>query len=748
VQALFTDAGTTDPTITCYRYTDSIASNVYFLLHFCILRKLKSGSELTIEGEKASGKSDATMYPLNDRTSPLTVPSSYMQIKNNTIGGSKWVQPGQWIEWDVDAPTDGLYSISFRYRQNIKNNGVSYRKLYIDGEIPFEEAQAIEFPYGSGFQAMTLGDGDEQWQFYLDEGMHTLRLEVTAGEFSEIISMTDKTVLELNAVYRTILMITGPSPDIYRDYSFNKMIPETIEQMSDLAARLGEIDQFISQITGSDSGQDTAAIRRIKRNLEDMIDDDATIAERLNDFQNNISSLAAWVLDAKEQPLELDYIVVSGKDEPEVAGEAGFFANAKFQLMQFIVSFFIDYNIIGDSENAYEQSSTVWIQTGRDQAQVIRGLINESFTDDKNININLQLVAMGSLLPAVIANLGPDCVLQLAQNEPLNYAFRGAVVDLSQFDGVESVKSRFSESALIPFSYEDHIYALPESQSFQMLFYRKDILADLQIRETDLDTWDGILKSVLPELQKNYLSFGLLPAMNNYAVLMYQNQGTLYNGTSDATLLNSIENVKAFTMFAELYTDYQQPIAFDFANRFRTGQMPLAVMDFTAYNQLSVFAPEIKGLWGVRKVPGTIQEDGSIDYSAVSTVIGCVMMSGAKDKQATWEFMNWWTSDETQTAYGRNLESIMGTAARYNSANLTAFSSLTWDGDMGEQLQDQRQYVRAIPEVPGGYYTTRYFDFAYRDVVINGYEVREILDNSTKQINAEITTKREEFKLD
>ena len=121
------------------------------------------------------------------------------------------------------------------------------------------------------------------------------------------------------------------------------------------------------------------------------------------------------------------------------------------------------------------------------------------------------------------------------------------------------------------------------------------------------------------------------------------------------------------------------------------------------------------------------------------------MFSNSKDKEATWSFLEWWTSDKAQGTYGNNLESLLGTASRYNSANLNAFEGSLWDPAMRDAINRQRNEVTALPEIMGGYYTTRYFDFAFRDIVINGEELRESLEEAVLEINAELQNKREEL---
>lgn len=85
--------------------------------------------------------------------------------------------------------------------------------------------------------------------------------------------------------------------------------------------------------------------------------------------------------------------------------------------------------------------------------------------------------------------------------------------------------------------------------------------------------------------------------------------------------------------------------------------------------------------------------------------------------------------------------------ARYPTANVEAMKTIAWDRSTQEALTEQWQYVKAIPEVPGGYFTSRYFDFAFRDVVLDGKDVRETMVSSAREINNEIRNKRQEFKL-
>jgi hypothetical protein len=103
--------------------------------------------------------------------------------------------------------------------------------------------------------------------------------------------------------------------------------------------------------------------------------------------------------------------------------------------------------------------------------------------------------------------------------------------------------------------------------------------------------------------------------------------------------------------------------------------------------------------------------------------------------------------ETTQAGYSRQLESILGSAARYPTANLEAMGELNWTSHDLEALQSQMAFVKGVPEVPGGYYTTWHVENAFRAVVLSGEDPREALLDYVRVINDEIDAKREELGL-
>jgi ABC-type glycerol-3-phosphate transport system substrate-binding protein len=177
--------------------------------------------------------------------------------------------------------------------------------------------------------------------------------------------------------------------------------------------------------------------------------------------------------------------------------------------------------------------------------------------------------------------------------------------------------------------------------------------------------------------------------------------------------------------------------------------MPLIIADYTTYNTLQVSAPEIRGLWGFTSIPATVHEDGSIRNDVPSNGTACIMMDQAEHKEAAWTFMKWWVSEDIQTKYGREMEGLMGAAARYPTANIQAFANLPWPTEDYLALANQFEKVRGIPQVPGGYFTARHINNAFYATVVGGdITPREALIDYVRYINDEIQHKRKEFGLE
>ena len=96
---------------------------------------------------------------------------------------------------------------------------------------------------------------------------------------------------------------------------------------------------------------------------------------------------------------------------------------------------------------------------------------------------------------------------------------------------------------------------------------------------------------------------------------------------------------------------------------------------------------------------------------------------------------------------GNEIENVLGVAGRVATANMNALENLPWATADYRELTRQLSWVKALPQVPGGYFTERHIKNAFYTVYNNNEDPRETLQDYVKQINYEISRKRLEFGL-
>lgn len=722
------------------------------------------GTHIFLEGEYATKTSSQMLYPQQDQSSPSVSPASSKALLNNSIGGNSWRLVGQWIEWEFDILKDGYYCISFYDKQNFSRGIHVSRRITIDGEVPFEEMNDYAFKYSQNWREDKLEDENgDPYRFYLKEGHHVLRMEVVLGEFSEIVGLVEEAVQQLNSIYRQVIKVTGVAPDTYRSYQLEATLPGLHDELVEARNTLNEALEKLEAVAGSNTDK-KASLLTMRDQLNDLIKDGEYFVRVISAYKINVRALGTWITNVISQPLQIDRINIYSPDVKIKYDKTGFFSRAGYELQRLYYSFIIDYNNIGsvdeggrDQENA---ALTLWVGSGRDQANVIKALIDDSFTSRTGISVNVQLVDMNTLLKATLVGEGPDVAIQVANTNgvagavlytgndtPVNYGIRNAVLDLTQFADCGEVLRRFPDAANTQFTYDGAVYALPETITYPVMFYRKDILKEISLEVPE--TWDDV-KVAMTVLAKNQMEFGMLANEQIFASLLYQNGGQYYNEDGSASALDSDIAVNTFKDFCEYYTDYKLDKETSVEERFRTGECPIIISDYTTYNNFAVSAPDIAGLWSFTQIPGTVQADGSVDHSVASTGLASMIMSDTDYPEESWEFVKWWTSADTQTQYGREMESLMGSAARVPTANYEAFLNMPWPVDDFEALQEAMDSAKGIPQVPGGYFSWRNVYNAFYEVVNNTDTAlpREELMDKVIYINAEIDYKREELELD
>jgi hypothetical protein len=90
----------------------------------------------------------------------------------------------------------------------------------------------------------------------------------------------------------------------------------------------------------------------------------------------------------------------------------------------------------------------------------------------------------------------------------------------------------------------------------------------------------------------------------------------------------------------------------------------------------------------------------------------------------------------------------MGQMGRYATANTEALTQLSWSASELATLQEQQEQLDEIPIIPASYAVTRNVMNAFRETVNNAENPRDTLMWYNRDINAEITRKRENLGLD
>lgn len=703
-----------------------------------------------VQGENNLYKTASTLYATSDRTESLMSPSHPTKQRYNTVGQETWNKATQAITWEFSVPNDGFYTFSFKARQNIMRGFYSNRRISIDGVVPNQYYDDVLFPYSNNWYSHGVTDehGNDVY-VYLTAGKHTITMEAIPGDIGEIMQNLDDIVYELNYYYRRILMITGPKPDEYTDYYVDTAIPNLLDEFQRLMDSLYEEKAKIEKLgTGSEASTlETMAV--VLYRCIDEPDDIPVTASTLKDY---ISSLSAWMRDYRDQPLELDYIEVHTVHEEPSRAKGNFWENLVFGFQAFIGSFFEDYNTISDTAN--ETALNVWIGLARDQAMAIKEQVDSDFNVNyEGVTASINLV-VGGILEATLAGKGPEIALFIGGDFPIQLAARDLLVDLTKFPDYQEVVKRFAPSITTLYSYNGGVYGLPISQTFPMMFYRTDILGELNITEPP-ETWTELI-DMISIFQRSYLDVGLVTpaavttssvfdAGDTFVMLMLQRGLNIYNDDLTQTTYDQESSLEAFEMWTNFYNVYALDQTYDAFSRFRTGEMPIVIQGYTFYNQLSVSAPEIKGLWDFTLVPGTEREDGTIDHTANSATSGAMIFTKVSNQNAAWEFIKWFTSTDVQVEYGRTIEALLGPLGRFDTANLEAIQQLPWSTSEMNKITAQMNQTNEVPIIPASYATTRHTKNAFRAVVNEGYNPRYALTSYNRDINMEIERKTEEL---
>ncbi len=695
-------------------------------------------------------------------------PASYEVTRYNYFGGDRWSSGGESASWKFTAPKTGWYQIGFRYQTTLADI-VSYREIKIDGEIPFAEMEEYCFPYSDGWLGSSLKDENQKpYYFYLTEGEHSITITSKVGPLRSSVQELEEAMEAIATLVGQVASLTGAirnesggyTVDKNRDWDLDRYIIGIQDQMDAYSDTFTRIYNEIKEANDGVLPYYGSSISVAKTLFERLADDLEQIPASLNDINNTLSSLSTALQTITEQPLAIDYMVLTGGDYDYSKCTSNGWQNLYVGSIQFFDSFTKDYNVVGareETDSNADKEIEVYVARGREYVDMMRNLIAEDFTPNTGIKVNLNMISgsvEGLVMLRYVTGTAPDVAVSVGAGAPVEYAARGALVALNDLNGdgtddnpefFELKEKSFLPDAFIPSLYRGNYYSFPETQGWAALFYRTDIIED-ELELEIPDTWDDVYE-MLPILQENGMDFCYNYGVGGLYPFMYQNGADVYDYNGMKSALDTEVAYNAFVEYAELYTKYNVPYAANFYMKFKMGDMPIGIADMSTYCQLKYSAPEIEGKWAMAPIPGHVTPDGDVDRGMGGSGTVNIIINNKENLQAeeSWEFIKWWMSDDVQAEYAAEVEATFGVASRWSTANRNAVERMAYSEEERKVIYEMWDDFTESPIVLGGYYTTRYLTTALNQAVIQGDNARIALEDAVREINKEMKRKQEEL---
>lgn len=672
----------------------------------------------------------------------------------NTIDNASFKDAGQKITYEFQVEEGGIYYLALNYKQSEKADFPVFINVEVDGKVPNSAFYNYGLNYSKSYQTETLTDAQGNYlSLDLDAGIHTISFTISADPIRHVLESVDKIMGGVNNLNLEITKVAGNNKDKYRDLDIEKYIPDAITRLEEYADTLDELCESVKVYNpkvkkiGAFSSATVAAEQL--RSLAAEPDELAYRVSELTTSTNSVNQFLANLIDSlnkNELGIDRIYLYQEGAKLPK---QAGFFASIGAGLKRFFTSFTSQAYSTSNNDPEHLQ---VWVNRSRQYLEIMQKMIDEDFTAQTGIQVDLALMPdQNKLILANASGDAPDIATGINYAVPFELGIRGAIKDLTEFNDFIEVANRFEEGLLVPATIGDGIYALPETMNFWVLYVRTDIFDKLGLEPPD--TLQDV-KNLLPSLQMRGMNFyyptaGML-AMRNFhgtTPLILQNGGSLYTQFAGDSNLTSEGSVKGFKELTELFTIYNLPKDIpNFYQHFRNGSMPIGIADYSVYNMLLNAAPEIANSWDIYMVPGTVDENGNVLRYSAGGAESTVMFTSDPEREAkAWEFMKWWSSAEVQAAFGQTVQITYGSSFLWNTANKEAFSMLPWKTRDKETILAQAEWINESPRLPGSYMVEREISNAYNSIVVDGKNLRRTLDNAVKRINRETERKLEEF---
>lgn len=342
--------------------------------------------------------------------------------------------------------------------------------------------------------------------------------------------------------------------------------------------------------------------------------------------------------------------------------------------------------------------------------EVIEEIIDDFNASQDKIEVKYSYQPWGDIwtksLSSITAGNPPDVIVQDI-NSVAQRAEAQQATNLSEYIE-EGFSDEFYPQLWDTVEYEGDAYAVPFNTDTQVIFYNKTLFKEAGISEEQLpQTWEE-LETVARKLDvKNGDDFeriGFYPLWNLGADVW------ALNADDGVSWFDKDENVKIDTdnkvEALEWILDWQEYYGQDTINRleaefgsgvadpFISGLVAMRAQNINYYSSLAENAPD-DFEFGVTQIPE--KESGSGHWSWGGGFV-LEVPYGAKDPEASYEFIKYLSTPEVQEKFGEKSFDIM--ANRTANENLVNNDNLDENGQMIYQMADENFANTVITPVP------------------------------------------------
>lgn len=710
-------------------------------------------ASIVLEAERMTYKNNTVTRPSSTRDIQAWPFESSTHLMS-TVGGDTWNANASALYYEFDVTEAGWYSFGMKAQRSAKSTAATntyiHRSISIDGQLPFQEADAMVFPSSSNWEINWLGNSQQDFRIYLTEGTHVLGIEVNSTMLIPVSNRIRELNDQVNDISLEIRKIIGNNTDVYRDWELENYIPglgQTLYAIAD------EVDVLADTMTSINRGQgmntSVTSLRICAKQLRTLAEDPDQIPNHMTLLTEGSGSVSQKLGELSEsilnQPISVDQIYLVQEDGEIPANSVSPWESLVEECAYFLSSF------RSKSAGQDEKVIQVWVNRARNYVDLLQSMIDSDFTVKTGIRVELSV--MPSEQKLILSNTNgtqPDAAMGVSCALPYQLALRGALADLRQFEGFNEVAQLFAPGSHVMHVYNDGIYALTDTQDYYVMYYRSDLLGKMGIPIPE--TWEEVLE-ILPELRRHGMNFytplsGSTSFKSFYATMpfIYQKGASLYSEDGHTVALNSPEGLEAMRFMTDLYTIYGLPNQVgDFYQQFRSGTMPIGISSFPMFLKLDSAAAELSGKWKIALIPGFESEDGEITHWSTGGGQTSMIFEKSQHQDEAWEFLKWWYSTEVQVEYGQQIQMLYGDEYLWNTANLEAFAQMPIDEESKAVILEQMSWLYETPQSPASYMVEREISNVWNKIVLDGENARSALDDAVIIMDQELQRKLEEF---